>query len=1448
MTAKPTIHETGCNSLSLRDLGGISFAVTSSFTYRYRAFRRCQIMAQAEGSLRYSSTIYKKILIITKHIIMTNKRKLYQTFLMTMVMMLLFPLTAVAESVGYAVFNSVSNTLTFKYGEKPNAGTKETVYDLNEGNNDPRWCDDGANESITKVVFDASFRQAQPTTCYAWFNGCSNLTSIEGIENLNTSSVTDMSFMFEYCSELTSLDLSYFNTSKVTAMVGMFEGCVNLTTIYVSNYFQTDQVLESENMFNLCTSLEGIIPCDGQFYIDKTYANFTNGYFLAVPYVQIDESRMYFKCDGNVKPDGAYSLNEGTQTPGWSDKALKISYVGFDESFKYIRPTSCYKWFSGFSYLTDLDLSYLNTSKVTNMSEMFKDCSGLTKIIVSDKFTTDNVQSSNDMFAGCTSLEGIITCDGINNIDKTYANFTNGYLSAVPYATLSDGVLTFKCDGAKLGWALGDGLPGWNFANPNSITKVVFDESFKNARPTSCLDWFFECSNLNTIEGFENFNTSKVTNMREMFKHCHGLKSLDLTNFDTSKVTDMGLMFYDCPRLTTIYVSDKFTTDNVQKSEEMFSGCTSLSGAITCDGTTNIDGTYANYFTGYFTYGIKSADDLASFAECVNTAGKDGGEAVLLNDITMTAEDNFTPITCNYTGKFDGQGHTINGLNFSESNNCLFAQNGGTIKNLGIVNAKIAEGATGGICQTNSGTMEKCFFMATTTSSEGETMPNGAVCQTNKGTITRCYYLASNEVSNGGKTAEQFEGGAVCYLLNDGMTNGTQTWYQNIDNGANDAYPVIDNTHGTVYPCTPCTGVYSNTVDTQKDHEYPTEFDGNGFMKCSHCEATQYKPATLNASGEYEIGNAGQLYWFANKVNTENATYGIANAVLTADITVNKNVLKADGSIADDVSGFISWTPIGNSDNKYTGTFDGKGHTVSGLYFNDTSKERVGLFGRVVSGGKISNVGVLDSYFQFNMFGGGVCGYNSGEINNCYSFSTVINTNGYGGGVCGYNSGGKILNSYNNGIVSGNGNTGGVCGNNDDNGEITNCYNSGTISGTGDDNNTAGVCGYNDSNCTISGCYNTGAVSGQNSGGVCFDNYGTIKNCYNTGSISGQTVWGGVCGSNTAGTVMSCYNSGVVNEIPGEVGGICGSIGSTSSTINCYFDSKICSGVAIDENQGGTVDNVEGKSLTQFASGEVCYLLNGSSPYGEWGQQIYTNDYPVLGSAYKVLRAAQDGQNGTNYWATFSNLKSNAELIDPKGDITVYNATVSSGTLTLTERGDKKVAKEEGVLLKANSEYVNAKNISDEVSAAKTGENDLVATPATAQTVEAGYNYTLYRLTYNDVNKKEDLGFYLSLIKDANGNVVDSSVGKQLAVTPGKAYLNVLTSKTQLPSSTTYARSFAFPRDNGGTTGIGDIVIKGDAGINGSADGDGSIYDLQGRKVSKPAKGVYIKNNKLFLK
>lgn len=916
-------------------------------------------------------------------------------------------------------------------------------------------------------------------------------------------------------------------------------------------------------------------------------------------------------------------------------------------------------------------------------------------------------------------------------------------------------------------------------------------------------------------------------------------------------------------------------------------------------------------------YQISSGDELYWFAAYVNgDPGKENGNytacAVLTADIYVS-EPWTTPIMC-YSGTFDGNGHTISGLQKTIRGGGdigLFGttEEGSVICNVGIVNCSFSliggGGSVGGVCGTNNGTITNCYNTGTVYGTPGLV---GGICGTNNGTITNCYNTGSvnNGQESGGvcglncengtitncyyligtakggiagaddtpgsaevKDATQFASGEVAWLLNGERSEGAEenplAWYQNI---GVDSYPVLDSRHKTVY-CgyKDCTLSYSNNQAELR--ESPVHHYDNGI--CKACKA--YQPATLTTdtydiNGDntndnvYEIGNAGQLYWFAGLVNGDASVCNYdantnasgtkqnkaAYAVLTADIVVNSGIgegktmlesleYDASGNVTNG-SSFVAWTPIGFNYENYIGTFDGKGYTVSGLYFNDSSKEKVGLFGYVDSGGKISNVGVLDSYFQFRMFGGGVCGRNDGEISNCYNSSTVVETsgNGHAGGVCGYNYGGKVLNSYNNGIISGSTNTGGVCGYNQSNGEITNCYNSGTVSGKGETNQIAGVCGHNDSNCTISGCYNTGTVSGQNLGGVCEDNHGTVKNCYNTGKVSGQNICGGVCSTNNMyGTVTSCYNRGVVSGTGTQVGGICGTTSSTSSTTNCYYDIDIYSGNAIGVNNNGTVDNVMGKTTKQFKSGEVAYLLNGSSPYGEWGQKIGTDGYPVPGSAYKVLRAAQDGQEGTNYWATFSNRNSNAELMASTGEITVYNATVSGGTLTLTKRSDKKVASGEGVLLKANCEYVNAMNISDEVSAA-TGENHLVATPATEQTIDAGTGYTLYRLTYNNSTDKTGLGFYL-------GIVGESKDGSQLKATPGKAYLNVSTEAAKTTANAAPARGFVFPGDDE-TTGIGEIVIEGDAGISGSANADDRIYNLQGQQVTAPVKGLYIKNNK----
>ena len=927
-------------------------------------------------------------------------------------------------------------------------------------------------------------------------------------------------------------------------------------------------------------------------------------------------------------------------------------------------------------------------------------------------------------------------------------------------------------------------------------------------------------------------------------------------------------------------------------------------------------------------YQIGTAAELYWFAALVNgdqsvctgdVIQNTSANAVLTADISNNTYETWTPIGNDqnpYKGTFDGQGHTIIGLDFNDRNAenvGLFGKNSGTIKNVGVVNSYFCgDTNVGGVCGFNSGTITGCYNTSnnnTTGEVSGSSSVGGVcgynygriincyntgavsgsssvggVCGANGGTITGCYNTGAVS-GNGNESGTDIMVGGVCGLNYEGTITGCYNTGAVSGNGLNVGGVCGNNRGGTITGCyntgkvsgstsqfggvcgfnesgtiTGCYtnngGVCDNDQGTITDCGVKTDHDFTDGTVCSllntalkiakasvrfYQVTNNYPKLFMNVpthiEGVYQISNKEELYAFALLVNNNVETS--ANAVLTKDIIVNTGVLKSDGTLADNYKDFITWTPIGFNYQNYTGTFDGNGYTVSGLYFNDSSKEKVGLFGYVDSGGKISNVGVLDSYFLFRMFGGGVCGRNDGEISNCYNSSTVVETSSYGyaGGVCGYNYGGKVLNSYNNGIISGSTNTGGVCGYNQSNGEITNCYNSGTVSGKGETNQIAGVCGYNDINCTISGCYNTGTVSGQNSGGVCGDNYGTVKNCYNTGTVSGQNVCGGVCGNNnTSGTITSCYNRGVVNGTGGQVGGICGNIGGSSSTTNCYYDIDIYSGNAIGVHNSGTVDNVMGKTTKQFNSGEVAYLLNGSSPYGEWGQKIGTDGYPVPGSAYKVLRAAQDGQEGTNYWATFSNRNSNAELMASTGEITVYNATVSGGTLTLTKRSNNKVALDEGVLLKANCEYVNAMNISDKVSAAATGENHLVATPTTAKTITAETDYTLYRLTYNKTETKEGLGFYL-------GIVGESKDGSQLKATPGKAYLNVSTEAATTTANAAPARGFVFPGDDE-TTGIGEIVIEGDAGISGSTNANDRIYNLQGQQVTAPMKGLYIKNNK----
>ena len=393
----------------------------------------------------------------------------------------------------------------------------------------------------------------------------------------------------------------------------------------------------------------------------------------------------------------------------------------------------------------------------------------------------------------------------------------------------------------------------------------------------------------------------------------------------------------------------------------------------------------------------------------------------------------------------------------------------------------------------------------------------------------------------------------------------------------------------------------------------------NGFCACNEVyQSAKLTTDKYDIDGDdskdavYEISNAGQLYWFAGLVNgtlsgeTQNAS---ANAVLTADIVVNKNVLKSDGTVNEGT--FKEWTPIATSASPYTGIFEGQNHTISGLYFKQETSF-VGLFS--VNSGKIANVGIFDSYFYGQPYKGWQVG-----------------------GVCGSNTNqGAITNCYNTGIVRGSETVGGVCGSNY--GTITNCSNKGNVGE--DDESVGGVCGSNYG--TITNCNNAGIVSGKMYvGGVCGKNSngGTVTNCNNTGEVRGTSQYiGGLSGDNDSSSITNCNNTGEVKATGKFVGGLSGGNYNNGTITNCYYDSTVYTGAAIGTNSG-TTTKIEGKTTEQYKTGEVAYLLSQGCSTGEgddtvtydgsiWGQTIGTDNYPTLGGAKVYKNAIYNGCEG----------------------------------------------------------------------------------------------------------------------------------------------------------------------------------------------------------------------------
>ena len=479
-------------------------------------------------------------------------------------------------------------TLTFRCGYKNTLGENE--YALNSGEEKPAWNTQGNN--ITRVVFDASFANARPTTCYAWFQDFQSLKQIEGIENLNTENVTNMAYMFRDCRKLAELDVTHFNTANVTSMSNMFCNCSNLTSLDVT-HFNTENVKDMSSMFYFCSNLTSL---DVTHFNTANVKNMSNMFHFCYELTSLDVTNfntenvtsmenMFGYCVGLTSLDVTnFNTANVTNMGSLFNNCKKLTSLDVTH-FNTEKVIVMEGMFSDCADLTLLDIANFNTVNVNNMSYMFIRCYKLKEIYVSDKFVTGAVRFSSYMFSEASSLSGDIDWTSDKPDDKTYAKIDGGYFRDKayynrPWVKYADGTLTFRCGYKKIlgenEYELnsGDNLPKWE-TNYNNISQVVFEASFANVRPTSCYAWFQNFENLKQIAGIENLNTANVTDMSNMFKNCSNLAKLDVTHFNTAKVTTMNSMFTRCSNLAELDLTH-FNTANVTNMYEMFNGCSNL--------------------------------------------------------------------------------------------------------------------------------------------------------------------------------------------------------------------------------------------------------------------------------------------------------------------------------------------------------------------------------------------------------------------------------------------------------------------------------------------------------------------------------------------------------------------------------------------------------------------------------------------------------------------------------------------------------------------------------------------------------------------------------------------------------------------------------------------------------------------------------------------------------
>ena len=296
--------------------------------------------------------------------------------------------TSISDNNYIAEYNAKNTTLTFKKVIDANIsdiGNNSVIVE--KYNNVGEICKALGNVTIKNIVFEESFKTYAPTSLKEFFYNCKTLETISGLEYLNTANITDMSSMFQECSNLKSLDFTNFDTKNVSNMYFMFNNCPNLTSLDLTD-FNTKNVKNMNGMFCDCSNLTSL---------DLT--NFNT----------------------------AKVTNMGNMFLGCSNlTSLDLT------NFNTAKVTDMHGMFKGCSALTSLDLTNFNTAEVRDMNRMFymldESSTALTTIYVSDNFVTTNVQNGENMFKNCTKLKGFKKYFLLYT-DHHYANYKTGYFT-----------------------------------------------------------------------------------------------------------------------------------------------------------------------------------------------------------------------------------------------------------------------------------------------------------------------------------------------------------------------------------------------------------------------------------------------------------------------------------------------------------------------------------------------------------------------------------------------------------------------------------------------------------------------------------------------------------------------------------------------------------------------------------------------------------------------------------------------------------------------------------------------------------------------------------------------------------------------------------------------------------------------------------------------------------